>query len=251
MADRKVVLAFFKDEAAADDAVESLKAWDKADDDIKLSAVGVLVLDDQGRIKTHKLGTRSVGKGAGIGLLLAVIAPPTLLAGAIGGGVLGAFHHKGLGLKPEERDRIAAELKDGKAAVGVLADYAQARAVSDKLIDLGGTAEVHDVTEAAVAEVAVAVPAVEAAEVAEGDDLTIIDGIGPEFAGALRAAGVTTFARLGEMTPEAIEGLLAKANVPLVAGHDAATWPRQAKLAEAQDWSALRRYIDSTKKVAV
>ena len=52
------------------------------------------------------------------------------------------------------------------------------------------------------------------------------------------------------MTPEAIEELLAKANVPLVAGRNAQTWPRQAKLAAAQDWSGLRRYIDSTKKVA-
>jgi predicted flap endonuclease-1-like 5' DNA nuclease len=251
MADDTVVLAFFKDEAAADDAVESLKAWDKADDDIKLNAIGVLVLDDKGKIKTHKLGKRSVGKGAGIGLVLAVIAPPTLLAGVIGGGLLGAFHHKGLGVKAEDRDRIAAELAGGKAAVGVLADYAQSRAIRDKLAELGGTAEVHQVTEEAVAEVEAAVPAVEAAEVAAGDDLTIIDGIGPEFAGALRAAGVTTFTKLSEMTPEAIEDLLAKANVPLVAGHDADTWPRQAKLAAAQDWSALRRYIDSTKKVAI
>ena len=63
-------------------------------------------------------------------------------------------------------------------------------------------------TEEAVAEVETAVPAVEAAEVAAGDDLTILDGVGPKSADALRAAGVTTFAQLGEMTPEAIEELL-------------------------------------------
>jgi predicted flap endonuclease-1-like 5' DNA nuclease len=250
MSSKTVVLAFFKDEAAADDAVESLKAWDKRDNDVKLSSIGVLVLDDKGKIKTHKLGSRSVGKGAGIGLLLAVIAPPTLLAGVIGGGLLGAFHHKGLGLKAEERDRIAAQLSGGKAAVGVLADAREAEAIQGKLIDLGGTTEVHEVPEEVVAEVETAVPAVEAAEMAAGDDLTILDGIGPQSAVALRAAGVTTFAKLSEMTPEAIEELLAKANVPLVAGRNAQTWPRQAKLAAAQDWSGLRRYIDSTKKVA-
>ena len=53
MSSKTVVLAFFKDEVAADDAVESLKAWDKTDDDIKLSAIGVLVLDDKGKIKTQ------------------------------------------------------------------------------------------------------------------------------------------------------------------------------------------------------
>jgi hypothetical protein len=41
------------------------------------------------------MGTRSGKKGAGIGLVLAVIAPPTRLAGVVGGGTLGHFHHKG------------------------------------------------------------------------------------------------------------------------------------------------------------
>ena len=129
MAAKSVVLAFFKDEVAADDAAESLKAWYKANGDVKMSAIGVLALDEKGKLKTHKLGKRSVGKGAGIGLLLAVIAPPTLLAGVIGGGLLGAFHHKGLGLKGEDRDRIAAQLAGGKAAVGVLASESEAPAV--------------------------------------------------------------------------------------------------------------------------
>ena len=248
MADKTVVLAFFNDEVAADDAVESLKAWEKADNDIKLNAIGVMVLDENGKIKTHKLGKRSVGKGAGIGILLAVIAPPTLLAGAIGGGVLGAFHHKGLGLNTDDRDRIAANLAGGKAAVGVLASVDRAWLIKDKLTELGGITEVHEVTEEVQAEVEEAVPAVEAAEVAAGDDLTLIDGIGPVISDALRAAGVTTFAQLAAMAPEAIEETLAKANLPLVAGQNATTWPRQAKLAAAGDWAGLRRYIASTKK---
>ena len=179
MANKSVVLAFFNDEAAADDAAESLKAWYKANGDVKMSAIGVLALDDKGKLKTHKLGKRSVGKGAGIGLLLAVIAPPTLLAGVIGGGLLGAFHHKGLGLKSEDRDRIAAQLAGGKAAVGVLASEAESPAVVAKLAELGGTSEAFTVADEAVAEVEAAAPAVEAAEVAAGDDLTLIDGIGP------------------------------------------------------------------------
>ncbi len=248
MADKSVVLAFFNDEAAADDAAASMKDWYKGNDDVKLSAIGVLVLDDKGKIKTHKLGKRSVGKGAGIGLLLAVIAPPTLLAGVIGGGLLGAFHHKGLGLKSEDRDRIAAQLAGGKAAVGVLAGENEAAAVASKLAELGGTPETYDVPAEAVAEVETAVPAVEAAEVAAGDDLTLIDGIGPKISDALRAAGVTTFAQLEATTPEAIEAALAKADVPDVAAQNAATWPRQAKFAAAGDWAGLRRYIASTKK---
>ena len=133
MAKNTVVLGFFQSEAEADDAVEQMKEWDKWEDEVKLNAIGVLALDAKGKIKTHKLGKRSVGKGAGIGLLLAIIAPPTLLAGVIGGGVLGALHHKGLGLKGADREKIAAHLAGGRAAVGILVKEDQAAAVSARL----------------------------------------------------------------------------------------------------------------------
>jgi len=167
MSDKQLVLATFANEGAADAAVASLKAWDKADDDIKLNAVGVLVLDDKGKIKTQKLGKRSVGKGAGIGLVLAVIAPPSLLVGALGGGLLGALHRKGLGMSAEDRDRLAGELQGGKAAVGVLAKDVEASVVAAKLKELGGEAVVLTVSDEAATEVAEVAPAVEAAEAAE------------------------------------------------------------------------------------
>jgi hypothetical protein len=71
----KVVLSFFKDEAAADAAAADLKAWDKIDDSVKLNAIGVLVLDEKGEVKVNKLGSRSILKGAGVGVLLAAITP--------------------------------------------------------------------------------------------------------------------------------------------------------------------------------
>ena len=151
MADPKqVILGIFADEAAADAAVEALKTWDDDNIDIKLDSIGVLVVDDKGQIKEHKLGRRSGGKGAGIGLVLAVIAPPTLLAGIVGGGVIGHFHHKGLGLSQEDRDRIIAELAGGKAAVGILAPVMDAPPISAKLASLGATPEVHDVSDEAL-----------------------------------------------------------------------------------------------------
>ena len=174
MAEKQIVLAIFKDEAAADAAVESLKEWDKTTNlDITLTSIGVLVLDENGTIKTHKLGSRSAAKGAGIGLVLAVIAPPTLLAGIIGGGILGHFHHKGLGLEAADRDRIAAELKDGKAAVGVLVENVDAGEILDELTSLGGAAEIHTVTAENAAEIDAAAPAVEAAEAAAPAEETV------------------------------------------------------------------------------
>ena len=108
MSEKQLVLGIFADEAAADAAVASVKEWDKASEEVKLGAIGVLVVDDKGKLKEHKMGQRSTKKGAGIGLVLAIVAPPTLIAGAIGGGILGALHHKGLGLSDADRERLGA-----------------------------------------------------------------------------------------------------------------------------------------------
>ena len=157
MADQQLVLGIFADEAAADVAVKWLKDWDTATEEIKLGAIGILVIDEFGKLKEHKLGARSGKKGAGIGLVLAVVAPPTLLAGIVGGGVLGHFHHKGLGLSTEDRERIVGELRGGKAAVGVLAKGDDVAAVSAQLTDLDGIVEVHEATDEALEAVAAAV----------------------------------------------------------------------------------------------
>jgi uncharacterized membrane protein len=156
VADKRLVLAIFPDEGIADNAVEYLKQWEKETDDVKLDAVGVLVLDDQGKVKAHKMGSRSTAKGAGIGLVLAVVAPPTLLAGVVGGGVLGAFHHKGLGLSDADRTRLGEELTDGKAAVGALVAVEEGAAVFAELTKLGGEAETYPVSDEALEAVAAA-----------------------------------------------------------------------------------------------
>jgi hypothetical protein len=150
VSDKQVVLAIFENEAAADGAVEALKGWDKASNDVKLGAIGVLVLDENGKVKTQKVGSRSVGKGAGIGLILALLTPVGLIGGVVGGGLLGALHHKGLGFNEQDRDRISAELASGKAAVGVLAKAEEADAISGELQQLGGKPEVHGVTDEAL-----------------------------------------------------------------------------------------------------
>jgi uncharacterized membrane protein len=166
MADSKLVLAVFADEAAADSAVEALKAWDKTDSSITVGAIGVLVVDDAGKLKEHKLGARSGKKGAGIGLVLAVVAPPTLLAGVVAGGAAGHFHHKGLGLTAEDRERLGAELTGGKAAVGVLVPATESDGIAAMLADLAETAEAHDVSEEALDAIAADAPAEPQAEVA-------------------------------------------------------------------------------------
>ena len=153
MSNKTVVLAIFKNEAAADVAAAALKDSGVAKGD----AMGVLVLDERGELKADKVGKRSWGKGAGIGAVVALCTPVGLAAGLVGGGLLGALHHKNLGLDEADRDRIGQELAGGKAAVGVLAPVAEVTFVTGKLTELGGTAETHPVSDEAVDEATAAV----------------------------------------------------------------------------------------------
>lgn len=155
MAKKQLVLAFFENEAAADEAVKTIKAWDKASKEIKLGSIGVLVKDDKGKVKTAKVGARHTATGVAGGVLAAVLSGGvSLLAGVVVGGVAGGFFHKGLGLPKEDVSRIGGELDGGRAAVCILAGDDEAQAVSAKLTEIGGKAETHEVTEAALEEAA-------------------------------------------------------------------------------------------------
>jgi hypothetical protein len=167
MAKKQLVLAFFANEAAADAAVNAIKGWDKASKDVKLGAIGVLVKDDKGKIKTHKLGKRKTGTGAVLfGLAAVLTGGASLLAGAVFGGIVGSFFRKGLGMSKDDLARIDGELNGGKAAVCILAAPDEAAAVSAKLAELGGQPESHEVSEEVVqeAEAAAAEAPEEAAE---------------------------------------------------------------------------------------
>ena len=154
MAKKQLVLAFFENEAAADEAVKQIKGWDKASKDVKLGAIGVLVKNEKGKIKTHKLGQRKTKSGALLGVLAAVLSGGvTLLGGVVGGSILGAFFHKGLGLSKDDLARIGSELDGGKAAVGILAEGDEAAGVSAKLAELGGVPETHEVSEESLEQV--------------------------------------------------------------------------------------------------
>ena len=171
MAKKQLVLAFFDVEDEADRAVDHLKQWDKASKEIKLGAIGVLVKDDKGKIKTHKLGSRKTGTGAVLFALVGVLSGGiTVVGGAVIGAIFGSLFHKGLGMSKEDLARIGGELDGGKAAVAVLAEPQEAAAISAKLAELGGRPETHEVSaevvqeaETAAAEAPEEAPAEEAA----------------------------------------------------------------------------------------
>ncbi|TVR23603.1 MAG: hypothetical protein EA396_02975 [Anaerolineaceae bacterium] len=73
-------------------------------------------------------------------------------------------------------------------------------------------------------------------------DLTRIEGIGPKYRDALIAAGVTTFAQLGEMSVERLVEIAEGAGMRRAASME--TWAEQAQLAADRDWEALDKLQD-------
>jgi len=155
MSDRHLVLAVFPDEPAADNAAAALKDSGIADGD----AIGILALDGKGKLKQDKVGARSTGKGAAIGGVLFLAGPAILGVGVIGGTAAGALHHKNLGLSDSDKARLTVELNAGRAAVGVLAHSETAPAISERLTQLGGTPEAHELTDEALETAATGTPA--------------------------------------------------------------------------------------------
>ena len=64
----------------------------------------------------------------------------------------------------------------------------------------------------------------------KGDDLTIIEGIGPKVAAIFVEAGIKTFADLASKSKEELEAIL-DPNGAVYVAMDPTTWPQQAQLA--------------------
>ncbi len=119
----------------------------------------------------------------------------------------------------------------------------------------GGSRQGAENAEAPVVETTTAeAPVVEATPIAEealpattsGDDLAIIEGIGPRIAELFNNAGITTFAQLADAQDEAVQQVLTEAG-PQFNVHDATTWNEQAALARDGKWDELKELQDRLK----
>ena len=81
------------------------------------------------------------------------------------------------------------------------------------------------------------------AEVAEDDDLTKIEGIGPKIENLLKAGGITTWALLAASRPDKLQGVLDGGGDRFRLA-DPASWPDQAKLAADGRWEELYELQD-------
>ncbi len=74
-----------------------------------------------------------------------------------------------------------------------------------------------------------------------GDDLTAIEGIGPQIQQHLNAAGIQSYNQLAATSPDQIRAVLDSADGALAA-HDPTTWPQQSALAANGQWDELKAW---------
>jgi len=77
----------------------------------------------------------------------------------------------------------------------------------------------------------------------EGDDLKLIEGIGPKIADLLINAGIVTFADLAATSAEKVSEILSAAGSNF-ASHNPSTWSDQAALARDFKWDELKELQD-------
>jgi large subunit ribosomal protein L21 len=88
-----------------------------------------------------------------------------------------------------------------------------------------------------------AAPKATKAKAAKGDDLKIIEGIGPKAAEVLVAAGIDTFAKLAKAKAEKVKEILDAAEAK-VQHLDPTTWAQQAQLAADGKMDELKKLQD-------
>jgi large subunit ribosomal protein L27 len=143
-------------------------------------------------------------------------------------------------ITPVTTEKTPAPKKLEPMSVGELAKVATPNAkaaaapVAEKVADTPVAAE--------VAAEAPAAPAKKKAAAA-GDDLTIVEGIGPKMAAALVAAGINTFARLAESSEDTIKAAIEQAGLRFAPSIP--TWAKQAKFAAEGDIDGLKAYQDT------
>jgi len=79
-----------------------------------------------------------------------------------------------------------------------------------------------------------------------GDDLTLVEGIGPKIAEVLNANGINSFADLAAKTAEEIKAILDASEGHFNAA-DTTTWPEQAKMAADGKMDELKIWQDELK----
>ncbi len=255
---RNLIVAYFDSVEAADAAAQQLKLWDKEEDAIKLGGMGIISLED-GNLKTHLVGARATGTGAKWGSILGatgglatgIMAVTGVLTGGIGlipgaiaglalGVAGGSLFHKRIGMTDEDRARLEEHLRDGGAALAVMADDHEVEPTKAEIAALGGDVEHYaipvqvmdevDETHAAVAQAQEQVAEHLASEPIEVQEKAAV------LVAAVPALGAAAVADLNKIGAADSDEFLAKA----------ATRAGRVELAAAtgQDESTVEKWVD-------
>ena len=261
----QTLAAFVVDnDAVAKRLLKKVQRIDKQDNYVRIIDAAIAHKAKFGRVKIHQTadtgGLHGGIRGAGIGIIAgAIIAGPAGAAAAgAAGALLGGIHNKmrDVGINDNFMKQVGKEMEKGKSALFVMYEGVWANSIgtvqdairADNALLITSTLP----EEKAMALRQLVEPAVEqlgGEEVVESfevetepqpNDLTVITGVGPKFAAALSAAGMTTYAALADANEPKIRAALAAAN--LSTPRNAGTWPQQAKLAADNDWHGLMKY---------
>jgi uncharacterized membrane protein len=186
-----LVVAYFATAEAAEDTASFVKEWDKNIIEIDLGAIGILTMDDDGKVKTKKVGDHAAGKGAKWGLVAGAVTGIftgglTLIGGALAGlaigAVAGAMFHRGLGMTDGQKEDLETHLKNGGAALVIVTPPEQVAPLESVLATRSDSVSVFEMDEETAAdldavsetkgeeEVAAADTAEEAETAADSDD---------------------------------------------------------------------------------
>ncbi len=198
---RNLIIAYFPTRDKAEEAADHLKDWDKSRLDIKLGGIGIMTVDDEGKLKTQKVGSHAGGTGAKWGTILGATAGIlsggiTLIGGAVvglaAGAVAGALFHKRIGMEDADKERLMHHLQDGGAALAVMADDDEVEATKFELQSLDGQVENYLVPDDAVDELEAAADEANVEDTEEAELLH--EGEHAEEAAAIAAAAGTAAA---------------------------------------------------------
>ncbi len=139
------MIALFDAVVPAETAARRLLGWMSSD----IETTALLTKADNGRLAVRKLGPRETRKGAAVGVVIGALAAATtsggpslfkgVAVGASAGAAIGAFFRKDVQLSHHTRSRIAHLLSPDGAALVVVVPTRQAAAVTEKLVEYGGT----------------------------------------------------------------------------------------------------------------
>jgi small subunit ribosomal protein S1 len=142
------------------------------------------------------------------------------------------------------KEQMEESSKAKKAEATAAAKAHAAKVEEAKKEEAPVAAEMVETVEA-VAEVETAIPAVSkpAKSKKEGDDLKIVEGIGPKIEEHLNTAGITTFAQLADASVETLQEILDNAGSAYKI-HDPSTWAQQSAMARDGKMDELKAWQD-------